>query len=80
MAKPKREVMGKLFGRWTVVSDDGQDKNGKHVVVAKCSCGTVRSILVQNLVSKQSTSCGCWQKTRASETQKARWASVKAKA
>jgi hypothetical protein len=75
MAKPRHNLINMTFTRWTVINDADDDKNGKHAVIVKCRCGTVRCILAQNLLRGQSKSCGCLQKERASEVQKQRWAS-----
>lgn len=73
MAKPRHDLMGKTFTRWTVINDAEDSTHGKHVVVVKCRCGTVRAILAQNLLRGQSKSCGCLQRERASEVQRERW-------
>lgn len=80
--KARQDIIGMTIGYWTVISSD-QDKqtnNGiKRVLVAKCRCGTVRSVLEQNLLSGQSKSCGCLQKERARAYQQQLWAKRKAK-
>lgn len=73
MAKPRHDLMGRSFTRWTVINDAEDSAHGKHVVVVKCRCGTVRAILAQNLLRGQSKSCGCLQRERASEVQRERW-------
>jgi len=60
------ELMGKLFGYWTVIGEEKPNIYGKRVVVARCKCGTVKSILAQNILAGVSQSCGCYQKERAS--------------
>ena len=60
------DLMGKLFGYWTVIAEDKPNIYGKRVVVAKCRCGTVKSILAQNILAGVSHSCGCYHKERAS--------------
>lgn len=59
--------MGRLFGYWTVIGEEAPNSAGKKVIVAKCRCGTIRSVLAQNLLSKKSTSCGCYQKEYAKQ-------------
>jgi len=63
--------VGKSFGYWTVIEDDKPYINGKRVVVTKCKCGTIRSILAQNILSGMSKSCGCYHKEQASKWAKA---------
>jgi len=79
MAKPRHNLINMTFTRWTVINDAENSAHGKHVVVVKCRCGTVRAILAQNLLRGQSKSCGCLQVERASETQRARWAALRNK-
>lgn len=60
-----RDLVGDVFGLWTVIEKDVDDwispTNGRwyHSWLCKCSCGTVRSVVEQALVSNKSTSCGC---------------------
>ena len=70
---------GTRFGRWTIVSDapdremirKGVTKRYR-VLVAKCDCGTVRSVVANHLLNGGSTSCGCYRKERASNLVKQR--------
>jgi len=76
MPRPRQDIIGMTFGYWTIISqdDDKQTSTGvKRVVVAKCKCGTVKSVLEQNILSKQSMSCGCLQKKRAQEWMQKEW-------
>lgn len=76
MAKPRKDIIGMTIGYWTILSgdDDRMTPTGvKRVVVAKCKCGTVRSILEQNLLSKRSLSCGCYQREKARDSLKSLW-------
>jgi hypothetical protein len=64
------EVDGSVFSHWTVVGESepvDYVKNGRTVqaraVVVRCDCGTIRSVLLHNLCSKRSKSCGCRNKT-----------------
>ena len=74
------ELVGKQFNYWTIIGNDEPNRFGKRVVVAKCRCGTIRSVLAQNLLSKISTSCGCYQREAASKWSKEYQAKRKAKA
>jgi hypothetical protein len=68
---PKRlEVAGTMFGSWTVIGESepvDYIKKGRPVqaraVVVRCDCGTIRSVLLHNLCSRRSKSCGCRGKT-----------------
>jgi hypothetical protein len=58
----KRENLeGKVFGRWTVIKDEGGKK-----VLCRCSCGTERWVDRGNLRGNVSQSCGCLQKEETS--------------
>lgn len=56
MTKKARDLTGQVFGKWVVVS---------HVpgvstrCAARCGCGTLREVRVQDLCSGHSGSCGC---------------------
>ncbi len=82
MPRPRQDIIGMTKGYWTIIANatDKQTANGvKRVLVAQCRCGTIRSVLEQNLLSGQSKSCGCLQKLRAKEYQDQLWAKRKAK-
>lgn len=53
----KKNYIGKVFGRMTVVSTS--IINGSTHATCKCSCGTVRTLRVCALVTGNTTSCGC---------------------
>lgn len=76
MPRPRQQLVGATVGYWTIIAQD-TDKQAstgiKRVLVAKCRCGTIRSVLEQNIISGQSKSCGCLQKERAKEFQKLVW-------
>lgn len=75
MPKPKQPIEpDMLFGYWTIISESPADYPGaKRTVVARCQCGTVKSVLAQNLLNNKSQSCGCRQKQIASQFKKAYW-------
>jgi hypothetical protein len=80
MAKTREDLVGRVFGFWTIL-ENAEDRifgsQRKRVVVAKCKCGTIRSVLEQNIISGQSSSCGCYQRTVAKEFQDKLWAKRK---
>lgn len=55
------------FGLWTVVGRKLAVDGRVPYVIAKCSCGTMRSVSLQNLRSGKSKSCGCHRRARTSE-------------
>jgi hypothetical protein len=57
-----KNIVGKKFGKWTVLKHD------KHAYyICQCSCGTIRSVKRDNLISKKSKSCGCYARKKARE-------------
>jgi uncharacterized protein YbbK (DUF523 family) len=79
--RPRQNIIGTIMGYWTILSaaDDKVTPNGvKRVLVAKCRCGTIRSVLEQNVLSGKSKSCGCQQRIKAREYQNQIWAKRKA--
>lgn len=53
-----KDLTGKKFGLWTVLSFYKKEK-GKHSVwLCKCECGTIRPVVQPNLVG-EGGSCGC---------------------
>lgn len=66
-ASKKIDLIGKKFGRLTVVSEIGYG-NGYHGVVwhCKCDCGNEVDVIGYNLREGLSLSCGCYAKEVAS--------------
>ena len=52
---------GSKYGEWEVIERDNylSSKRGMSYYVCKCSCGTVKSVKSDPLLSGRSTSCGC---------------------
>ena len=56
----KADLIGKIFGRWTVIGEGDPPKKGKQVMWhCRCECGTERDVASANLVHGFSKSCGC---------------------
>ena len=53
---------GQIFGKWTVGSYAGSDKNGNALWNCVCECGTHRAVTGYGLKNGTSTSCGCSRK------------------
>ena len=53
----KENLEGRVFTRWTVIKDTGEDK-----VLCRCECGTERWVKRDNLKRGVSRSCGCLRK------------------
>lgn len=54
-----KDITGQTFGYWTVLERD-QSTIGHVYWICKCKCGTVRSVLGNNLTQGKSKSCGCY--------------------
>lgn len=58
------DLIGKIFGRLTVISKtDEPNKSGNVKWNCKCSCGNVSSVFQCNLIRGFTKSCGCLRKT-----------------
>lgn len=59
------DLTGRRFGRLTVISRDGSDKQGRATWLCVCDCGTEIIIRGSNLLTGNTKSCGCLeQETR----------------
>ena len=64
---PKRiDLAGQRFGRLTVTSFAGTDKNGKALWHCQCECGNKTIVLASNL-KRKTRSCGCLRQELSSE-------------
>lgn len=61
-------LIGKQYGRWTVVGDVQITPRGERKWLCRCACGTERYVLERSLLYGGSLSCGCFKKERALET------------
>lgn len=55
----KSVVVGRKFGRWTVIDDYITNARGEKKWLCRCDCGTERYVLERGLKSGDSRSCGC---------------------
>ena len=62
------DLTGERFGRLTVIERDISQK--RTVWICRCDCGNVKSVQSTHLRSGATTSCGCFQKERASQANK----------
>lgn len=53
---------GKRFERLIVLGKVGNRKNGGMILRCQCDCGIVKDIGYSNLISGNTTSCGCYHK------------------
>lgn len=57
----KINLMGRIFGRWTVIKEIGKDKYGNILWLCKCTCKnhTEKIVNSRDLRNGDSKSCGC---------------------
>lgn len=58
-------LVGRRFGRLTVIDLDYITKHGNSYWICECDCGTIKSIARFHLLNGHTTSCGCYKKERA---------------
>lgn len=61
------DLVGKKFGRWTVLAPETVRLSGHRRWTCQCDCGTRRAVASGSLLQKRSISCGCYQKEIAPE-------------
>jgi hypothetical protein len=59
LSKNTKDMTGKTFNRWTVLSFHSLYKNGSAVWLCECECGTKRTVNGARLRRGASRSCGC---------------------
>lgn len=65
-------LIGRSFGRWTVLSLGTRGANNAIRYLCECRCGTFRLVASKSLVAGESRSCGCArQETFTSATHRA---------
>lgn len=57
-----KDLIGKKFGRLTVIKYYGSNKYGRSLWLCQCECGNEKVILGNSLLSKSTLSCGCYNK------------------
>jgi hypothetical protein len=60
------DLVGKRFGRLTVISKGERDRYSKMHWLCKCDCGNETMVCVSNLKSGHTTSCGCFRNETSS--------------
>lgn len=60
-------LIGKEYGRWTVVGEAIPTPHGERKWLCRCSCGTERYVLERSLRCGGSVSCGCLRTERANK-------------
>lgn len=58
-----KNLIGRKFGRLTVKSKtDKRDSRGMVIWECECDCGKIVEVRTSSLISKNTTSCGCYKK------------------
>lgn len=60
-------LVGKTFGRLTVIEHNGINKYKAHQYLCQCSCGNTKTIVAVSLSNGLTQSCGCYHKERVSK-------------
>lgn len=63
--RDKERLIGKKFGRLTVLEFSGVSQRRQSLYTCKCDCGTILVIDGNKLLTKHTSSCGCYRKERA---------------
>lgn len=69
MAKNPRliDLSNKRFGKWLIIKQSGNSKNGAATWEAVCDCGNTGTPIGRDLRSGKTVSCGCEQKRLSKE-------------
>jgi hypothetical protein len=63
----KIEVVGQKFNRMTVIEEQ-PSKGGRRRVLCKCECGNMKTVDLADLRRGHTTSCGCFNRERTSQS------------
>jgi hypothetical protein len=55
----KLDIIGKKYGKMTVLSEGGRTNFGKVKFICKCDCGNTKEVIGSGLLRGTTTSCGC---------------------
>ena len=53
------QLIGKRFGRLTVIKEHGRDERGAVLWLCMCDCGEEKTVISNHLTSGAVQSCGC---------------------
>jgi hypothetical protein len=65
-----QDLIGKTFGKLTVLKLEGKDKYGKYRWICRCDCGNVKITDTSQLNSGYTQSCGCIRREQLVERNK----------
>lgn len=66
MTSRRKNMVGLVFGRLTVVEEAGISKGRKTIWACRCECGEVTRVVGDSLRGGKTRSCGCLQSERSS--------------
>lgn len=66
--KKKKEMIGKKFGRLTVIKEQGRDKHRRILFKCVCECGNDIIVSGTRLRNSRVVSCGCYRLDRLRDT------------
>lgn len=72
LAKRKRDLIGRRFGRLTVISLHGRDANRNNQWRCVCDCGKEVTVISNSLLRGATKSCGCLKREKVSQANIAR--------
>lgn len=61
MGKEVKDLIGRKFGRLTVISCKGKANNGKYQWECICDCGKIVTVKGNSLTTGHTKSCGCFE-------------------
>lgn len=65
-----KNLIGKRFGRLTIIKDSNKRKGSNVIWLCRCSCGNLKEIRSDNLRCGDTQSCGCLQKEKVIQNNK----------
>lgn len=57
---PIKDLTNQKFGRLTALRTNGKNKKGNYLWLCQCECGSEKTIASSDLLTGNSTSCGCY--------------------
>ena len=73
MGRKKKDLTGQKYGRLTVIKENGRSKTGYVLWLCRCECGNLVTVISSNLLTGNTTSCGCrFKETRTYNQRKQR--------
>lgn len=65
MSKKSQDLTGLPFGYYTAIRQDGCNSKGTPYWLCRCRCGNEKRVLVYNLLSGNTKSCGCLHREKS---------------